>query len=184
MLPTAGRLSAVSPPRRTSQMSQLLARLARSVSTHWKRSLAAAAGILVLLAIAASAGGQAVDDYAVPGTESQRAVDLFRAHSPAFGGASSTLVFTVKDGKVSDAAPRAAVDGALAKVRRLDGVKLAASPFAAGGQVSKDGRLATVDVRYSTDPAQLEKSDGEALIAAAESAEPKVQVEERGVLID
>src|SRR3954454_16001452 len=165
-------------------MSQLLARLARTISAHWKRSLAAAFGVIVLLAVAASAGGQAVDDYAVPGTESQRAVDLFRAHSPAFGGANSTLVFTVKNGKVLDPAPRAAIQSALAKVRGLDGVKLAASPFDPGGQVTKDGRLATVDVRYSTDPAQLDKADGKALIAAAETAQPAVQVEERGALID
>ncbi|HEV7811203.1 MAG TPA: MMPL family transporter, partial [Candidatus Limnocylindrales bacterium] len=102
----------------------------------------------------------------------------------AFGGADSTLVFTVDEGKVSDRAPKAAIEGALAKVRRLEGVKLAASPFQPGGQVSRDGRLASVDVRYSTDPAQIEKEDGEALIAAGETAEPEVRVEARGYLID
>ena len=34
-------------------MSQLLARLARTLSSHWKRSLAAAVGVLVLLILAA-----------------------------------------------------------------------------------------------------------------------------------
>jgi RND superfamily putative drug exporter len=165
-------------------MSQLLARAARTLSGHWKRSLAAAAGVLVLLILAAGAGGDASDDYTLPGAESQQAIDLFRAHSPAFGGADSTLVFTVEAGKVSDPGPRAAIEGALAKVRRLDGVELAVSPYARGGQVSEDGRLAAVDVRYSTDPADIEKADGEALIAAGETAEPEVQVEARGYLID
>lgn len=165
-------------------MSQLLARLARSLSVHWKRSLAAALGVLVLLAMVAGAGGEVSDDYSVPGTESQQAIDLFQAHSPAFGGADSTLVFTTEDGKVSDPEPRAAIEGALAKVRQLDGVELATSPFEPGGQLSEDERLASVDVRYSTDPAQIEKADGEALIEAAETAEPAVQVEERGLLID
>ena len=96
----------------------------------------------------------------------------------------STLVFTVDEGKVSDPGPKAAIEGALAKVRELDGVELAASPFEPGGQVSEDGRLAAVDVRYSTDPGDVEKEDGEALIAAGETAEPEVQVEARGVLID
>ena len=130
-------------------MFLLLARLARTLSLHWKRSLAAAVGVLVLLVLAAGAGGEASDDYSLPGAESQQAIDLFQAHSPAFGGADSTLVFTVDDGKVSDPAPRAAIEGALAKVRELDGVELAASPFEPGGQVSEDGRLASVDVRYS-----------------------------------
>ena len=98
-------------------MSELLARLARSLSTHWKRSLAVAVGVLVLLVLAAATGGESSDDYSVPGTESQRAIDLFQAHSPAFGGADSTLVFTVEGGRVTDPKPKAAIDGALAKVR-------------------------------------------------------------------
>ena len=165
-------------------MSQLLARLARTLSSHWKRSLAAAVGVLVLLVLAAGAGGEATDDYSVPGTDSQEAIDLFQAHSPAFGGADSTLVFTVEQGKVTDPAPRTAIEGALAEVRELDGVALVASPFEPGGQVAEDGSLASVDVRYSTDPAQIEKDDGLALIEAGESAEPEVQVEARGMLID
>ncbi len=162
----------------------LLARMARSLSSHWKRSALAALGVLVLLAVAAGASGEASDDPSVPGTESQRAVDLFKAHSPAFGGADSTLVFTVAEGRISDPRPRAAVEGALAEVRELEGVDLVTDPFAAGGQVSEDGRLAAVDVRYSTDVAKIEKEDGEALIAAGESAEPAVQVEARGYLVD
>jgi RND superfamily putative drug exporter len=167
-----------------SKMSQLLARLARTLSSHWKRSLVAAVGVLVLLVLAAGAAGKASDDYSVPGAESQKAIDLFQAHSPAFGGADSTLVFTVAHGKVSDPAPKAAIEGALAKVRKLAGVALVASPFAPGGQISQDGRLASVDVRYSTDPAKLVKQDGQALIAAGETAQPAVQVEARGYLID
>jgi RND superfamily putative drug exporter len=165
-------------------MSQLLARMARTLSSHWKRSLAAAVGVLVLLALAAGASGEATDDYSLPGAESQQAIDLFQAHSPAFGGVDSTLVFTVDEGEVTDPEPRAAIEGALAEVRELEGVELVASPFEPGGQVSEDGRLAAVDVRYSTDPADIEKEDGEALIEAGESAEPEVQVESRGFLID
>ncbi len=170
--------------RKSTTVSALLARVARSLSAHWKRSLAAAIGVVVLLVLAAGVAGEALDDYSVPGAESQEAVDLFRAHSPAFGGADSTLVFTVDDGQVSDPGAKAAIDGALEKVRALDGVALAPSPFEQGGQVSEDGSLASVEVRYSTDPADIDKSDGEALIAAGESAEPEVQVEARGYLID
>src|SRR5687767_127584 len=174
-------------PRAAAPFSAFLARMARTLSSHWKRSLAAAIGVLALLVLAAGVAGEAKDDYSLPGSESQEAVDLFQAHSPAFGGVDSTLVFTVDDGKVSDPGPRAAIDGALAKVRELDGVALAASPFEPGGQVSEDGRLASVDVRYSTDPADIEKEDGEALIAAGETAEAGdsgVQVEARGILVD
>ena len=83
-------------------MSQLLARMARTLSSHWKRSLAAAVGVLVLLVLAAGASEKPADDYSLPGAESQKAIDLFQAHSPAFGGVDSTLVFTVDKGTVSD----------------------------------------------------------------------------------
>src|SRR5687767_4617694 len=89
--------------------SGFLANVGRTLASHWKRSLAVAVGVLVLLVVAAGAGGKGSDDYSIPGTESQQAVDLFKAHSPAFGGADSTLVFTVEDGKVSYPAPRAAI---------------------------------------------------------------------------
>jgi putative drug exporter of the RND superfamily len=167
-------------------MSSLLARLARSITHHWKRSLVAAIVVLFLLGAAAGAGGEAADDFSIPGTESQQALDLFKAHSPQFGGADSTLVFTVAQGSISDPGPREAIEGALDKVRDLPGVVDVADPFAEGAAVSEDGRLAQVDVRYTTDPADLEKTDGEALVDAAETAERggTVRVEERGMLID
>ncbi len=86
---------------------------------------------------------------------------------------------------MSDAQPRAAIEGALDRVRGLDGVDQVADPFAEGAAVSRDGRVAAVDVRYRTDPADLEKADGEALEAAARTAESGgVDVAARGVLID
>jgi RND superfamily putative drug exporter len=65
----------------------------------------------MLLVLAAGAGGEASDDSFVPGTDSQRAIDLFHARSPAFGRADSTLVFTVDEGKVSDPGPKTASEG-------------------------------------------------------------------------
>src|SRR5215218_8624632 len=98
-------------------MSSLLARLARTLTHHWKRSLLAAIVVLVLIGAAAGAGGEAADDFEIPGTESQQALDLFRDHSPAFAGADSTVVFSVDSGKLDDPKPRAAIEGAVAKVR-------------------------------------------------------------------
>ena len=166
-------------------MSNLLARIARYLTEHWKRGLLGAVIVIVLLGAAAGAGGEAADDFNVPGTESQEALDLFRAHSPAFAGADSTLVFTVDGGKVTDAGPKAAITGALEKVRGLDGVEQVEDPFAEGGTVSRDAGLAAVAVRYSTEPQDLDKADGEALLEAADTAEKDgVEVSARGILID
>jgi putative drug exporter of the RND superfamily len=166
-------------------MSLLLARMARSITQHWVRSLIAAVIVIALLFVAARAGGQVADDFSIPGTESQQAIDLFRAHTPALAGADSTLVFSVEDGTITDTGNREAIEGALDKVRDLPGVAQVADPFAEGGTVSEDGRLAAVDVRYDVEPAELDKEDGEALLAAAETAERGgVDVNARGVLID
>jgi putative drug exporter of the RND superfamily len=166
-------------------MSELLARLARTLTHHWKRSLAGAIVVILLLGAAAGAGGEAADDWTIPGTESQEAIDLFKAHSPAFAGADSTLVFSVEDGGVADPQNRAAIEGALEEVRGLEGVQQVADPFAEGGAVSEDGRIAAVDVRYSLEPGELDKADGEALEAAARTAEEGgVDVSARGILID
>ncbi|MET0683675.1 MAG: MMPL family transporter, partial [Solirubrobacteraceae bacterium] len=164
-------------------MSLLLARIARAPPNPGLRGLAAALVVLVLLGAAAGAGGEAADDFEIPGTESQQALDLFRAHSPAFAGADSTIVFSVDQGTLEDHKP--AIEGALADVGKLEGVESVGDPFGEEAQISQDGRIAAVDVRYTTDPADLDKEDGEALIDAAETAQGDgVQVEERGILID
>jgi putative drug exporter of the RND superfamily len=168
-------------------MSRALAALARTLTHHWKRSLLAALLTVVALgAVAGTVGGPAADDFEIPGTESQQAVDLFRAHSPALAGADSTLVFTVKHGRITDAAPKAAVSAALHRVRDLPGVAQVADPFAPQAQrLSRDGRLAAVDVRYDTEPQELEKQDGQRLEQAARTAEDAgVQVAMRGIVVD
>jgi RND superfamily putative drug exporter len=166
-------------------MSHLLASLARTLTHHWKRSLLAAFVVLFLIGAAAGAGGEAADDFEIPGTESQQALDLFRAHSPAFAGADSTIVFSVEDGALTDPEHRAAVEGALEEIRGLDGVAQVADPFAEGGAISQDERIAAADVRYDIEPGDLEKEDGEALLDAAQTAEEGgVDVSARGILID
>src|SRR5688572_6319364 len=166
-------------------MSELLARIARTLTHRWKRSLLAAVVVLVLIGAAAGAGSPAADDFEIPGTESQQALDLFRDHSPAFAGADSTIVFSVDDGRLSDPENRAAVEGAIEEIKGLPHVQQVADPFAEGGTVSQDGRIAASDVRYDLEPDQLDKKDGEELLAAAETAEQSgVDVSARGILID
>ena len=133
-------------------MSVLLARLARTLTHHWIRGLLGALAVARPARLRRRSGGEAADDFSAPGTETQQAIDLFKAHTPALAGADSTLVFSVEEGKITDPAPRAAVEGALAKVKELDGVAQVGDPFAEGGTISPDGRLASVDVRYTHRP--------------------------------
>jgi hypothetical protein len=61
-------------------MSSLLAAVARSLATHWKRGLAGLVlTIVVVGAIIGSQSGSAAQDFSIPGTESQKAIDLLQA---------------------------------------------------------------------------------------------------------
>jgi RND superfamily putative drug exporter len=166
-------------------MSEFLARVARALTHHWLRGLISAIVVLFLLGAIAANSTPAVDDFSAPGTETQQAIDLFRAHSPALAGADSTLVYRVEQGKLSDPGPKAAIQEALAKVAKLEGVAQVADPFAEGAAVSPDGRIAAVDVRYTTDPSLIDKEDGEALLEAGKPAEGSgVEFAARGMLVD
>ena len=166
-------------------MSRALARLARTLTTHWKRSLLGAILALVVLGALAGTGSPAADDFEIPGTESQEAIDLFREHTPALAGADATLVFSTESGRMTEAPKRAAVADAIARVRGLDGVVQVSDPFQRGGQIARDGSLVAVDVRYETEIQDVEKEDGEALEQAAGVAERDgVDVALRGVVVD
>ena len=167
-------------------MSLFLARLARTLSHHWKRSLLAAIGVLILLGIAAGTAGPAADDFSAPGTESQAAYDLFEAHSPAFSGSDATLVFRSTEGKLSDPEQKAVVEQTLADAKELNGVIAVSDPFTPGGVISQDDRVAAAEIRFSIEPADLETEDGKALQAVVDSAqgEAGIEVSARGMVVD
>jgi len=166
-------------------MSSLLARIARALSHRWKRSLGFALATLLVLGALAGTADPPADSFDVPGADSQEAYDLFRDHSPAFSGGDATVVYTVESGRITDAGPKAAIQGALTKLEALDGVLSVADPFARGGTISPDGRLASVDVRYEKEAADIKKKDGEALEEAASVPEDSgVEMSQRGIVVD
>jgi putative drug exporter of the RND superfamily len=166
-------------------MSRLLATLAGTITHRWKRSLVVALLSLVALGAIAGAATPPPDDFEVPGTESQQAIDLFRAHTPALAGGDATVVFFAENGRITDAAHRDAVGRALDEIRGLEDVAQVADPFADGGQVSRDQRLAAVEVRYDIEVQDVEPEHGEALEEAARTAESGgVDVSLRGPVID
>lgn len=167
-------------------MSARLAAISAAIVDHWKRALLIALGAIVALGVAAAFSSKPADTFDVPGADSQKAIDLLQAHAPSFGGADATLVFTVKDGKVTDARARKDIEATLDRVEKLPGVAAIDSPFAQGGALAPNGQLAAATVRYTTDPADIKKPDGEKLkdaIAEIPAGSP-VSVQARGVPID
>jgi RND superfamily putative drug exporter len=168
-------------------MSEFLAALARAISHHWKRSLAfAVVTLAILVVIAGTSGSAPPNDFEVPGSESQKAIDLFSQHTPALAGVDSQVVFSTDEGSISTPEREAVIGEALAEIKSLPSVISVTDPFDPRmPRISEDGRIAAADVRYDLDYGEVEATDGEILEEAARTAESGgVDVSLRGPVVD
>ena len=66
-----------------------------------RRGFVVLAWVILLIAIALVAkasGGKTIDNFTVPGTQSQQAADLLAVRIPSLAGASTQVVFEAKKG--------------------------------------------------------------------------------------
>jgi RND superfamily putative drug exporter len=133
-----------------------------------------------LLALANAAGGVFKVDFALPGSESQRAVDLLEERG--FGsraGEQAQIVFEATgDQGVQDPAVEQAMEGLFAEIpRRVDDV-IVISPYTEEGarQVASDGPLAGKVAYAELDFADRESSDYEDDAKVVEELRDRVDV--------
>jgi RND superfamily putative drug exporter len=165
-------------------MSNALDRLGRWVAEH-PRVVAVAwlVGVLALVAVNRIGGGEAVDDFQVPGVESQQAIDLLEERFPERAGATAMVVFHVSDGAISEPGPAEAVGSTVEQVRGLDQVVGVTDPLAGPRSISPDGSTAFAAVQFDASTAELGREVLEDLVGTAASAEAAgVQVEFGGEL--
>src|SRR3954454_10002094 len=107
------------------------------------------AAFVVLGALWATAAGDYVNNFRLPGTESQRAYDLLKDRFPQQAGDTASVVFAVKDGRVL--AHRAQIERVRAQIAKSPEVLTVADPLAKGAPVSRDGRItfATIQLKHS-----------------------------------
>ncbi|WP_405791800.1 MMPL family transporter [Streptomyces sp. NBC_00029] len=101
-------------------------------------------------------GGSFADSFSLPGTSTQTGADLLAAHTTGSGGTASAVVLTTDEGPVTG--HRAAIDSAVADLRRLPDVLSVTDPFTTPGAVSADGGSAQVTVRFDGNPASFDPS--------------------------
>jgi RND superfamily putative drug exporter len=101
-------------------------------------------------------GGDFVNNYTVPGSQSQSGLDVLNRTFPQQGGYAGQLVFHAAKGTVAQ--QQSAVNQSTSNVSKLPGVVKAVSPFASGNSaaVSKDGTIAYSSVSWSVNPASLD----------------------------
>jgi RND superfamily putative drug exporter len=144
--------------------------------------------VAVLVTLAAqSAGRNYASNFSLPGTESQRALDLLAREFPQQGGDVDEFVFHVSSGTVASPAVRAAMVPAIAKLSRFPHVVNVISPYSSAGavQVSKDRRTAFATINYSKRANLLPNATGAPVIALAKSIHlPGVKVAAGGQVIE
>ncbi|MGW8848184.1 MMPL family transporter [Streptomyces xiamenensis] len=128
-------------------MATLLYRLGRFSFRARGRIAAAWLVLLALLGLAAATlMSPTTDEFSMPGTESQQALDDLGRQFPEASGATGTIVIAAPEGGGLDPA---AVVPVVEEAAAIDGVIAAMDPFETGA-VSPDGRYALVQLQFDT----------------------------------
>jgi RND superfamily putative drug exporter len=116
-------------------------RLADWAYRHRWRATACWLLVLVVVTLAAQAvGSHYRNDYSLPGTESQRALDALRKHAPTDAGATVQVVFADQDGLSTGRTPQR-ITQLLAELGHLPHVAAVHSPNEQDAAISADGTI-------------------------------------------
>src|SRR3954447_26573323 len=106
------------------------------------------AAFVLMGALWGTAAGEYVNNFRLPGTESQRAYDLLKERFPQQAGDTATAVFAVKQGPVLDAGNRPQIERVRAQIQSSPEVLAVADPYAKGAAVSRDGRITFAQIQF------------------------------------
>jgi RND superfamily putative drug exporter len=146
-------------------VSSFLYRLGRASARARVLVVALWVALLAVAGGATSLFNQGTDDtFAIPGSESQDALDYLGRVFPEVSGTSAQLVLVVPEGRNVET-DKAAVTEAVARIEKVDQVATVVNPFGddVSGAVSEDGRAALIAVPLSVDLAQVEPATKTAL---------------------
>src|SRR4051794_23396595 len=114
---------------RAPSRPSFLARAARFSVAHRRAVLLGWVVVVVgVLFVSSTVGTRYASNFSLPGTDSQRAVDLLKRDFPAQAGDSDQIVLHARTGQVTDPAVRARVRPMLARVSHMPHVTGVVSP--------------------------------------------------------
>jgi putative drug exporter of the RND superfamily len=147
-------------------------------------------GFWLALLVAVGATSQAVkkdtnDAFNVPGTESQRALDLLDEKFPGSGGATARLVFAAPRGHTLDEPQyREVVEPTVERAQKVPQAVTTGEQFLEGFTPSRDRTIGFADLHFAVPVEDLKDSTKEALERVAEPArEAGLQVEFSGGVV-
>ena len=139
----------MSQSQKSIRRPSMLARWAGFAVRHrWQVLGGWLVALLIVGTAALTVGGDFVDDFEIPGAESQQAVDILTERFPSQAGDSATLVFQSDTG-VTDPAIKSQIETLVAEAATLPEVAGVASPFDTAGAISADGLYAYAAVQYT-----------------------------------
>ena len=135
-------------------------------------------GLVWLLAIggvqlvANGVGTDFRNSFALPGTDSQAAVDLLHERFPEASGDADTIVLSTDGTTASDPEVQRRAQEVFDEVAALESVGAVRSPYGPGGegQISADGTVAYATVQYRSAGIEVPRADLEALVEVADRA--------------
>ncbi|MFN0096261.1 MAG: MMPL family transporter [Dehalococcoidia bacterium] len=155
-------------PKPASQSA--LERWARLAHRRRGRVIAAWAVFLVAIVIGDILfAGKFSTAFSLPGSESQKAIDLLEAKFPQRAGSEADLVFESATG-FDDPAIRGRVDTLLAEVEKAPHVVGVDSPFAQSGYLSTDGTIARSVIIFDVQGDDLAHADLDRVVKQVDAA--------------
>lgn len=148
-------------------MNRITRRIGRaSVRRPWATIAAWGVALLLLLPVAATAGGSFVDDLVAPGSQSEEAMELLEERFPEASRGSAMAVFAAPEGQRLER-HRADVDSAVARMAKVEEVATVTDPFQAG-TISSDGRIGFAEITFDVPVMDVVPARIEALTEAVE----------------
>ncbi len=162
--------------------------LARWCVAHRRLVVVAWVAVAILTTVVAHVVGPSyVTSFGLPGTESQRALDLLKRDFKTQSGDADAVVIHVSRGNVDSPAVRAAITPLLARVSALPHVAGVISPYSSRGavQVSPNRMTAFATVNYDQPANVLANATGKPLLALVNGVHaPGVQVAAGGQVVE
>ncbi len=119
-------------------------------------------------------GGQTQESFAIPGTESQAALDRLAAVFPSVAGASAQVVLVAPAGaSVETAIYQQAIENQVTAISTIGGIESAISPFSkyAGNAINPDKSMALIRVQFTGPSTAVTTATLTALTATASIGE-------------
>ncbi len=126
-------------------------------------------GLILATVLNFSLGNQYVDNFSMPGAESQEAIDLLDKSFPAQAGDSATIVFQSETG-FTDPDVQQQIQAVVDESAAIPGVVYVDSPLDNPQQISASGQIAYATVHYDTPAIEAEASAVEPLLDIADAA--------------